>query len=505
MRSVIVLLVLSFAAVAVGQQPLQPADMKSPPRKLRYTYEPQPKTASLSIIDSAARLSRRGGIGTGTWFYEGEKDYYLLTNFHVAGVSGNKIQVEAWHRGQYHAPVEGKVVSHYTADNIDIAVVEVPKSSLRFRPKILPLASRDFKIKGPIYSVGCPEGSWPTAFAGTALKSDNSLIHYTPAPKGGRSGSAIINEEGTHIVGLVAWNNANRTGIAMSLPALYDAFESGGQIDNGVTRVPSNWKEVCDGGGCGAPSQPPIGMGGGVAMRGRIIGFGGIRFGAQPQIAKVPPRVQPVAPPPTVAQGPPPPTLPPPEPGTSEDPFPDAPPRTTSQPDADLTAIQEDLDYLRDEVEAVKSAAPVSAADLTNAQLQTIVADLLPRVLVAMQGDPSFRGPPGEPGPQGPAGPPGEQGVAGPIGPAGPKGDPGPQGLVGLTGPSGPAGDPGRDAVITDETIALIAERIQLPDKEVTRIISKVDTTLSDEQMDAIARRVAGRIVMDADLLSPDK
>jgi hypothetical protein len=178
-----------------------------------------------------------GGRGSGIVFEVSGQTVYVLTCAHVVGKS-NSVRCDFWRAGHQSPGFAGTVWSRDAS--ADAAIVTVSLSSFGGNaPAAIPLAERGTLLEpgDTIVSAGCPGGGWSTAFEGHVLGYDGRDLVFRPAPADGRSGSALLNADGTAIVGLVRARAIDGSfGKAVSVGTLYAAFETktqclGGQCD----------------------------------------------------------------------------------------------------------------------------------------------------------------------------------------------------------------------------------------------------------------------------------
>jgi hypothetical protein len=230
-------------------------------------------------IDATVRL-RSGGTfsqacGTGTVFRVDQDGVLILTCRHVVGNS-RSMQVEFWSHGwQADQAVTGKVVAR--GKRTDSAVIEVPRSALRalganYLPPHVPLASGSLSKGDTILSVGCPNAVWPQLFRGhlvdTRIYSGGAQsLAFVPPPAGGRSGSAIFDATGEHIVGVLhSRDDQNGVGIADPIAAVAaDLGVSGTTSTTLVGLDTTGWRASkpaqfsCPPGGCPQAEPDPNG------------------------------------------------------------------------------------------------------------------------------------------------------------------------------------------------------------------------------------------------------
>jgi hypothetical protein len=126
---------------------------------------------------------------------------------------------------------------------VDIAIVALERQRLGgVEPPLIPFATAGSPISEPQQvSVGCSLGSWPTCWKGHRVASSlfgGSVIQFVPAPADGRSGSALFDAAGKHVVGLVAWRDESQgVGLAMSHDVVWEFLRG---------RVPTNLNQPID-------------------------------------------------------------------------------------------------------------------------------------------------------------------------------------------------------------------------------------------------------------------
>lgn len=184
-----------------------------------------------ACVDATCRVyGATGAVGTGCTFDETGEEYLVLTNAHVVGQGeGGEVACEFWRNGYSLGRVKAQVVREWrsASPSRDIAIVAVSKKNLSEAAAIVPLGPRGVSLESrTVLSVGCAMAKWPTAWKGHVLEADGGIVSFVPTPADGRSGSALFNEDGSMIVGLVTWRSAdNAYGIAMHLGEIYAAFD----------------------------------------------------------------------------------------------------------------------------------------------------------------------------------------------------------------------------------------------------------------------------------------
>jgi hypothetical protein len=71
-----------------------------------------------------------------------------------------------------------------------------------------------------VLTVGAQGGAAVSLQHGHVVRQTRSLIYYKPEALPGRSGSPLFNDEGTNVVGLVAWRTGDGHGLAMNAGAV---------------------------------------------------------------------------------------------------------------------------------------------------------------------------------------------------------------------------------------------------------------------------------------------
>ena len=73
-------------------------------------------------IDAVVRVRNRNGSGTGSVYGETESTYQIVTNYHVAGRSGNINTVDIWNNGRLVKSIRTRVLKHFFARGANKAV-----------------------------------------------------------------------------------------------------------------------------------------------------------------------------------------------------------------------------------------------------------------------------------------------------------------------------------------------------------------------------------------------
>ncbi len=258
---------LPFQGPRPGEMQIQPPPA-TPPATPSPTPTP-PRESELQLNPSheaCTRIRAGSGVGTGWCFYVDEDGAaYILSNQHVAGRKGKKVQVDFWREGKLQKAVPGVVVrSEMTEGYVDGAVVRVAAEALAgWRPTFVPVETLDEEVVyDVVVSRGCPGGTWQTEFVGNVFEHDErgGVIRFYPRPGGGRSGSSMISPRSGKIVALIAWStdkpnhenhgtdgvtNASGHGIAMTLPTIWRILRGTVSHDNDTPRRPMEQRLSC--------------------------------------------------------------------------------------------------------------------------------------------------------------------------------------------------------------------------------------------------------------------
>jgi hypothetical protein len=187
-----------------------------------------PARAALSeCIDATCRITAADGSrGSGCVFEITRGSVFVLTAAHVVG-NNPAVQCEFWHQGHQSAPLWGRIIGRSEA--VDAAIIAVPETALGgILPAAIPLAPRNSEIRPgtTLTSVGCAGGAWSTSWKGHALAGDDGQLHFVPTPANGRSGSAIFDAQGEHIVAVLRARTVDDSeGIATPVQAIYRVFD----------------------------------------------------------------------------------------------------------------------------------------------------------------------------------------------------------------------------------------------------------------------------------------
>jgi S1-C subfamily serine protease len=229
---------------------------------LIFTLAPVLASARGELLDThnaVVRIFNSAGSGTGIVFRETEDEYHVLTAGHVTHGEPTFNMFCYWDGEEYQ--VKGKLLwweeepclgvtkfdfvkdgitfdryddaTHKTWSKVvvkfdevqDLAVIAFPKKGLKSVPTIIPLAKRGSVLKAgdPIYTIGCPQGNWPSGTMGR-VTGMNSLISFKPNILPGRSGSGLLDKKGKEIHGIVIWSGSYGS-TAIDLEGIYKALD----------------------------------------------------------------------------------------------------------------------------------------------------------------------------------------------------------------------------------------------------------------------------------------
>lgn len=177
---------------------------------------------------ATCRVLTGHSAGTGCVYARDAENYYVLTNAHVAGTTPGASMTCVFNHAGHERKVQGKTIWGAMVESAqrDQALISIPVSQFSdFQPAIIPLGVRgEFLAQGQtVLSVGCPNATWNGLWRGHLESISGTTMDFLPVPAGGRSGSAIFDESGSRIVGLITWNAGN-TGRAQTLEGLYQGL-----------------------------------------------------------------------------------------------------------------------------------------------------------------------------------------------------------------------------------------------------------------------------------------
>jgi hypothetical protein len=175
------------------------------------------------VIKATCRITAPGGnVGTGVATEVTGEYVGVLTNAHVVANHAT-VQCQFYREGFESQPVTASVAARTRTNDVDAALVVVRRSVFAdYSPPAVKLAPMSYVVAPgeKIASVGCANGSWPTAWIGHAVGYDqNAHLIFRPAPADGRSGSAVFNTDGD-LVGLIFAREESGLGMACSVQAM---------------------------------------------------------------------------------------------------------------------------------------------------------------------------------------------------------------------------------------------------------------------------------------------
>ncbi len=186
------------------------------------------------LADSSCRVmadfGAKRGMGSGCCFTIDARLVAILTNAHVvtsdSGQTARRVTCEFWTAGHLSRALVATVVGVRRDDTVDAAVLTIPLAAFGGRPpKAIPLDPTAVVRPGEtLYSVGCPHGSWATAWKGHALRTEGPTVYFLPVPADGRSGSAIVRGTGdeARIVALLYARRLDESeGVACTAASLF--------------------------------------------------------------------------------------------------------------------------------------------------------------------------------------------------------------------------------------------------------------------------------------------
>jgi hypothetical protein len=184
------------------------------------TGSPDPNTDR--VLRASCRIFAGNARGSGVIFDADADSYHVLTNAHVVGRVGNRVMLEFEHSGYRSGPIPGRVVRSHIARNtsIDLAIVELPRSRFPGPMPVVPLAGVGFTDESPTVLTCGAQGAAVSLQRGHIVRRTRGLIYYKPEALPGRSGSPLFNEDGSRVIGLVAWRTGDGHGLAMNSAAV---------------------------------------------------------------------------------------------------------------------------------------------------------------------------------------------------------------------------------------------------------------------------------------------
>lgn len=197
------------------------------------------------LCSSVVRITDEKAMGTGFCIKEDAEKYYLITAGHIY-VDGGSVYVDLFHDG-YIMRVWGQSEARQCVENttLDWQVVSVLKKDIKDYSPLIPVKIADkVEKEGVIWTWGCSDGAWPTAFKGRLLstmnfkdmwfvgeggfvqlvKETDDMVYFLPTPEKGRSGSPIFNDK-YELIGMILMQNPPHGGIAVSVNTLKEEIK----------------------------------------------------------------------------------------------------------------------------------------------------------------------------------------------------------------------------------------------------------------------------------------
>lgn len=170
--------------------------------------------------DIITKKTDKQAVASGVVYNEYEGRFWIITAGHVLKKDNiKKISAEFFFNGKATKPIVGRQdwVAYKKDTNMDLAIFSIPADGLDIKP--IPFADRDAVLKKDqtVFSCGCPEGGWPTAWMGHVVENYVYTFKFRPKPHAGRSGSGIFTEDGKSLLGIIIWQD----GTAVSIKGVY--------------------------------------------------------------------------------------------------------------------------------------------------------------------------------------------------------------------------------------------------------------------------------------------
>lgn len=199
-----------------------------------------PESRTDLALRASCRIFAGNARGSGVIFDADAVNYRVLTDAHVVGRRGNRVDLEFEHSGYRSRPIAGRVVRSHIARtaSIDLAIVELPRSSFPGPMPVVPLAEGDAKDGETVLTCGAQGGAAVSLQRGHVVRQTSGLIYYKPEALPGRSGSPLFNAAGDRVVGCVAWRTGDGHGLAMNA-ARVRAFVRG-EVAKTETELPDD-------------------------------------------------------------------------------------------------------------------------------------------------------------------------------------------------------------------------------------------------------------------------
>lgn len=196
-----------------------------------------------NIFESVAKVKNGRTYGTSNCINIDDKNVYMITNYHVAGDIGNKVDLFFYRAGHQSQQIKASVVwtAYVRNQPIDISLLAVPLSAFPkdWKPTVINFEYGDSPLKegDTCLTIGCPEAEWPKANSGHIVSISGGTYKITPIVIEGQSGSVLFNGDGTKAIGLIAWRD-DTYGKAMTASTIQKAVL--GQQSNYYYKQPYN-------------------------------------------------------------------------------------------------------------------------------------------------------------------------------------------------------------------------------------------------------------------------
>lgn len=205
-------------------------------------------TMLFNFWDTHVRIRLPRWSGSGNVIAETETHYVIETNGHVAPTVGQVVTVDFYFRGDITS-VQGvtKKVWFESNKSKDVALVDVPKASVNFKPAVIPYyPNEDYepKVGDLIFTGACMEGMSPRPRASNVLAVQNGVVYSDPVSIGGDSGSVNLQVIDGKLwsVGRLAWSiQYNGRWVCGSMSAKRVADIKAGRVA-AVEALPEGWK-----------------------------------------------------------------------------------------------------------------------------------------------------------------------------------------------------------------------------------------------------------------------
>ena len=214
-------------------------DISRPPK---WSPVKPPGEFNDDYLRATCRLRGGGSGGSGTCYRIDGNFVYILTCKHVVD-NTKTFYAEFWIDGRITGSYKGEVIKVL---DVDAAVIAIPVGAFKDNelPVAIPISLTPPDADKPIISVGSPGLGWQTLFEGhiTKYPGDSARLggrsfEFIPPPKGGRSGSGIIQDR--KIVGIL-WGSTGKEGYSVNCMDLQELIAKRGMF------FTADWCKFCD-------------------------------------------------------------------------------------------------------------------------------------------------------------------------------------------------------------------------------------------------------------------